>query len=106
MTENQTQTISTEFMFDHRKTNPTLHLLYVKTAVQHLLILDSFLVRLHNLANLNLVEAISALSKERERLVKTNAAYADAQEIIEIMNQEFSGFKGMVEFFETNKEAK
>lgn len=70
------------FKLDLRKENPGLHLLYVKWAVKHLVLLDSMIQRLWSEANLNLWDAGMALKKERDRLVKKNAAYADAQEIL------------------------
>ena len=71
-----------DFSQDWRKTNPGLHLLYVKTAVKHLVAIDDMLLKLNDFSNGNMMGAIEALDNERAKLVKTNAAYADADEII------------------------
>ena len=75
------------FKEDHRKTNPGLHLLYVKTAVVHLTVIDECLKKLEYQSNLNMLDSIQALYKERGKLVKNNAAYADAQEILDSITE-------------------
>jgi hypothetical protein len=70
------------FKADWRKENPSLHLLYVKTAIRHLIILDQMIQRLSDESNLNLLDATVALGREREILVRENAAFADAHEVL------------------------
>jgi hypothetical protein len=88
---------SKSFKFDHRKDNPALHMLYVKTAVQHLSIIDRQIRELSNLANLNMSDMIEAMVAQREKLIEENAAYFDAEHILEILrgNAEPSGMKSM-----------
>lgn len=61
--------------------NEKCHELYVKWAIKHLLIIRSCLVQL-DVGNLNLLDASAALYKEYYKLVKTNPASAEAEEII------------------------
>lgn len=70
------------FWEDWRKTNPGLHLLYVKTAVRHLRLIDNQLSELHMESNLNLTDMIEAMQHQRMVLVFSNAAYWDAAEIL------------------------
>jgi len=71
-----------EFEQDHRKSNPGLHLLYVKWAIQHLTTINVSIEKISKYSNLNMFDILNAMWKEREKLIKNNAAYADAQEII------------------------
>ena len=73
-----------QFQSDFRKTNPALHLLYVKWGVANLVAIDRSIKRLEKNANLTLNGAICALIDERNKLVKEVAAYADANEILQI----------------------
>jgi hypothetical protein len=70
------------FTEDRRTDNPGLHLLYVKWAIMHLRSIDNALKDLERHSNLNLLDIMQAMHVERQKLVDTNAAYADAQEII------------------------
>lgn len=72
-----------KFKTDHRKSNPGLHMLYTKWAVTHLSAIDECLEKLNAFSNLNMLDITSAMRDEREKLVKTNAAYAEAQEILD-----------------------
>lgn len=72
-----------EFTSDYRKTNPSLHMLYVKTACRHLAMLDQTIQRFVMEANLNLHDSMGALIEERQKLVQTSAAHADADEILQ-----------------------
>ena len=63
--------------------NPKLHLLYVKWAVTHLTEIVNCITRLNNFSNINLIDCISALQIERDKLICENAAYADAWEILQ-----------------------
>ena len=74
----------TKFKVDHREENAGLHLLYVKTAVKHLKYIDEVLGKLDDFANMNILDLSCAIQKERTKLVKENAAYADADEIVQI----------------------
>lgn len=73
-----------KFKTDFRKTNPTLHLLYVKWAVANLVVIDRAIKQLEKQANISLYGTIYALIKERNKLLKEDAAYADANEILQI----------------------
>jgi len=70
------------FTQDFRKENPGLHLLYVKTAVKHLHLIGQMMRQASDCSNMNMLGVYDALLKEREILVTTNAAYADADEIL------------------------
>lgn len=66
-----------------RETNPGLHLLYVKTACKHLAMIDSMIKRVSACSNLNMDNLMFAIIDEREKLVTDDAAYADADEILQ-----------------------
>ncbi len=72
-----------QFTEDWRETKPGLHMLYVKWGVTHLQAIDKCVKKLSAFSNGNLNDAICALAKERHKLVTTNAAYADADELLE-----------------------
>lgn len=72
-----------QFASDFRKSKPNLHMLYVKWACQHLVAIDQCLERLDSFSNLNLADIMVAMQEERAKLLRENAAYADAQEILE-----------------------
>lgn len=74
-----------EFEDDHRKENPGLHMLYVKWACKHLVIIDGCIERMNSESNANMDGPVSALRKERAKLIKCNAAYHDAHEIMNEM---------------------
>jgi hypothetical protein len=67
-----------QFKRDERKTNPSLHLLYVEWALQHLTMIERCLDDLNSFSNLNMMDVAFALVKARDKLIKENAAYADA----------------------------
>jgi hypothetical protein len=69
-------------MGDHRKSNPRLHMLYVKWAVRHLAIIDRILDEVWGLGNLNMTDVAVAVQTERKKLVESNPAYLDADLII------------------------
>lgn len=73
-----------QFKSDFRKTNPALHLLYVKWAVASLVTIDRAINKLEKLGVLSMNGAICALIKERNRLVEEDAAHADASEILQV----------------------
>jgi hypothetical protein len=75
-------------MEDFRETNPALHLLFVKRAVKHLLILDRQIQELHDCSNLNMLDAATNLRTERDALTTENTAYADADEIVALFRAE------------------
>ena len=74
-----------QFKEDWRKENPKLHLLYVKLGVKHLSIIDNCYKQLSSTCNVNMAGPLIALQKERNKLLKYNAAYADAQEILDLI---------------------
>lgn len=71
------------FKQDFRKENPGLHLLYVKWGVTHLQAIRECLEKLASFSNGNLLDAMNALDREQVKLIRENAAYADAAEILE-----------------------
>lgn len=71
------------FEYDLRKANPVLHLFYMKEAVKHLQAMNKIERMLESFHNGNLLNLQIAVDNERKRLVSINAAYADAQEIID-----------------------
>lgn len=76
---------------DYRQENPGLHLLYVKTAVLHLHVIDTQIQELNDLANGFLNDIVRSMIREREYLVKNNPAYSDAASILEQINRLKSG---------------
>jgi len=72
------------FEYDHRKTNPGLHRLYVEWAVRHMALFDQVISAFGSEANLNMLDATWAVINERAKLIKTNAAYAEAEKLINI----------------------
>jgi hypothetical protein len=76
---------SKPFKVDYRQSNPGLHMLYVKTAVDHLALIDRQMAELSGRANGNLLDMVEAMEKQREKLVTENAAYFDAAHILEIL---------------------
>jgi hypothetical protein len=73
-----------KFKQDWRKAKPALHLLYTKWAVGNLVAIDRALKKLADTHNISMFGAIFALKKERAKLVAEDAAYADANEILQI----------------------
>lgn len=71
------------FKQDFRKENPGLHLLHTKWAVVHLRAIRECLEKLSSFSNTNLWDSMAALEKERVKLIRENAAYADGAEILE-----------------------
>jgi hypothetical protein len=72
-----------EFVEDRRKDNPGLHMHYVKTAVGHLMLIDNSYKSFCEQSNFNVYGFIEAIKNERLRLCTTNAAYWDANEILD-----------------------
>lgn len=70
------------YVNDFRKENPKLHMLYVKWACRHLTIIDRQIRELHELSNLNMLDMIAAMDEQRRKLIRENAAYHDANEIL------------------------
>ena len=70
------------FTIDNRDSNPHLHMLYVKWAVKHLVAIDKAIECLSDMHNLNLFDIIEAMQIQRDKLINENAAYADADEIL------------------------
>jgi hypothetical protein len=77
-----------EFTEDRSISNPQAHLLYVKWAVKHLVTIDDCIRKISNFSNLNMMNILEAMWTERNKLVRENAAYADAQEIISSIPKE------------------
>lgn len=77
-----------DFKEDRSISNPQAHLLYVKWAVKHLVTIDDCIRKITNFSNLNMMNILEAMWEERNKLVRENAAYADAQEIISSIPKE------------------
>lgn len=76
------------FKDDLRKINPDLHMLYTKWGVKHLHMIDKMLKSLGGTSNLNIMFGpYAALKGARAKLVKNNAAYADADEILKSLSK-------------------
>ena len=67
--------------------NPGLHALYTRAAVEHLLLIDDMIKQLCSCSNTNLWDVVNSLELERTKLVNANQAYADAQEIIDVIRR-------------------
>lgn len=74
------------FKYDHRMSNPGLHILYTKWACKHLHTIRKQIMELNGFSNVNMIAVSNALVREYQRLVRENAAYADAHEILESMH--------------------
>lgn len=75
------------FPEDYRKSNPGLHMLYTKWAIPHLVEIDKAIHKFDSFSNLNMLGVTIALFKEREKLVKENAAYAEADAILKTIQK-------------------
>ena len=73
----------TGFTRDFRTSNPNLHFFYVKQAIKHLAMVRKMINKLFGESNGNTYGFAMALVNERDRLVKEDADYADAQEILD-----------------------
>lgn len=71
------------FPNDHRKTNAALHMLYTKWAVRHLVEIDKALKTFYDFSNMNMLGVTEALRNERKKLTTENAAYAEADDILQ-----------------------
>lgn len=72
-------------MSEEYKMNPkdeACHELYVKWAIPHLLAMREAIVKFDGFSNMNMIPVAGAIYKEYECLVKTNPAYAEANEIL------------------------
>lgn len=79
------------FSSDHRRDNPNLHMLYVKTAVRHLTMVDRMVKELYEESNWNATLFAEALSEKRDHMVESDAAYADADEMIRQLRRAEAG---------------
>jgi hypothetical protein len=74
--------VKPEFEDDHRKDNPGLHILYIKWACQHITIIDDCIKKLIRGSGGGVDGPVNSLRKERAKLIKENAAYNDAHDIM------------------------
>lgn len=72
------------FESDHRKDKPRLHRLYVEWAVRHLALMDQVISAFDAQSNFNVLDVTIAVMDERAKLIKVNAAYAEADKLIQI----------------------
>lgn len=70
-----------EFLHDHRS-NPSLHLLYIHGAAHDLSMIDRMLGEINRRSRTPLSSLWLAIRAERDKLVKEEAAYHDADTII------------------------
>jgi hypothetical protein len=73
--------------------NPGLYLLYMKWAVTHLLVIDSCIKQLSSHSNMNLLDSVIALQEQREKLIKENPEYQDADDIVKAMRNKKDGYR-------------
>lgn len=71
------------FKQDHSKDNVGLHALYVRWAIQHILIIDKAIKSFEDESNLNFLDIIINSRKSRTKLIIENAAYYEAWQILE-----------------------
>lgn len=76
-----------KFLRDVRAENPDLHMLYVKWACAHLTKIDRCIRFIDDCSNLNMLGMTIAMQEQRTKLVTENAAYAEAQEILDMISQ-------------------
>jgi hypothetical protein len=88
---------------DHSQSNPGLHLLYVKWAIEHLhrvlKDIDFYLKK----SNWNWNQTGFALIEDYKRIVKEDKAYEDAHEVLMLMK--LVKYAGLHKITETMKEA-
>jgi hypothetical protein len=77
--------MSKRYQSDNREKNPNLHLLYVKWAARSLAEIDRCIKRIVDIGQVSSLSVVAAMHQERQRLVDTDAAYADADAIIKMM---------------------
>ena len=65
-----------------REASHKLHLLSVIQAITHLTEIANRITRLDDFSNINPIDSITALQSERDELIRNNAAYAEAWEIL------------------------
>lgn len=95
-----TQTVQPAgFKEDRRDDNPALHLHYTKQAVKHLRELQRMGKTLLEFSNGNMMGPYRALHEAYRTLIKENAAYADAHEILHSV-----GLAAYIKFDEDNAE--
>ena len=80
--ENLTRLRTATFAEDHRKSNPGLHMFYTKNAVKFLTMADRAIKRFYACSNVHTADFAEVLRDERARKVESNAAFAEAAEII------------------------
>ena len=73
--------------------NPGLFLLYVQWGVGHLRCIDDCIARLGSHSNLNLLDAISALQIERQKLVEGQDVYKVADAILTGVRNKSGNFR-------------
>lgn len=70
---------------DFRKDNPSLHRFYTVMAFKHLMVLMDQIEALDNLSNVTMLCIVDDRFKEIDGLIKRDAAYVDAWELIQIV---------------------
>lgn len=76
-----------KFLHDFRTSNPRLHYLYLQSAMTHLGALEKVIRMLNEFSNLNMLGVTLAVQREVNKLVRTDAAYAEAADLISKYNQ-------------------
>jgi hypothetical protein len=74
------------FTVDFRKTSPALHLFHVKDAVEKLAMVRKTIRKFYNCATIHMSTFASILREECQELIRTDAAWAEAQEILNSLN--------------------
>ena len=70
------------FQEDARKKSAGLHMFYTRAAVSHLRTIDEALTKLADFSNINMLDMLYVMQNERSKLVRENAAYCEADEIL------------------------
>ena len=71
------------FKDDWRQKNPGLHLLYTKWALVHLKEVERTMKRFAGFCNFNMMDIMVSIERERNKLIRNNAAYAEAAEMLD-----------------------
>jgi hypothetical protein len=75
-------------MQDWSRENPSLHRLYVSSAVEHLQLLYATRKKLYRFSNTNVLDAASDIHKNIVKLCRENAAYRDAAALLYARDEE------------------
>lgn len=75
---------------DWSKENPGLHMLYVKWAFRHLVLIDRMIKMFFEISNTNTAQTAEVLLKHRSMLLRNDQAYRDADDFIQLQDPNLS----------------